>query len=147
MRTHILTKTLKTFACIIFMSAMVSCNYNNKTESNERSSLVSGKVVIPDSVAQFLITSAATDFRNHQPPTAIDFRNIKIGYISSQNSEKIFVLCGEFLSKEHNEWVGFTTIKTSGYEQYLGKTQYCQEATMVLTDENLSLRLKNKFAE
>jgi hypothetical protein len=56
-------------------------------------------------------------------------------------------LCGEFLAQENKEWVEFTTIKTSGYEQYLGKMQYCQDATMVLTDENLSRELKIKLTE
>ena len=147
MTTHILRKTLKTFVYIFFMSTMISCNSNNKTETNESSSITSEKEVIPDTVVQFLITSASNDFRNHQPPTPIDLRNVKIGYLASPNSEKTFLLCGEFLSKENNEWVDFTTIKTSGYEQYLGKTQYCQDATMVLTDENLSLALKNKLNE
>ena len=67
--------------------------------------------------------------------------------MKSTNSEKIFLLCGEFLSQENKEWIEFTTIKTSGYEQYLGKTQYCQDATIVLTDENLIVELKNKLTE
>ncbi len=147
MNTNNLKKTLKTFAFIFLMSAMISCNSNSKTGTNHSSSVNSGQEVIPDSVVQFLITSASIDFRNHKPPTAIDFRNVKIGYLASSNSENVFVLCGEFLSKENKEWVDFTTIKTSGYEQYLGKTQYCQEATIVLTDEKLSLDLKSKLAE
>jgi len=129
------------------MITIISCNSKNKTETTDGSSSTSEKVVIPDDVVQFLITSASNDFRDHQPPAPLDFRNVKIGYLASPNNERIFVLCGEFLSQENNEWVEFTTIKTSGYEQYLGKTQYCQDATMVLTDENLSIELKNKLTE
>lgn len=129
------------------MSAILCCNSNNKAESKDSSTAISENESIPDSVVQFLITSATYDFRNHQPPTPIDFRNVKIGYIKSPNNEKIFILCGEFLSQENKEWTEFSTIKTSGYEQYLGKTQYCQDATMVLTQENLSVELKNKLAE
>jgi hypothetical protein len=147
MRTKISKKTLKAFAFILFMSAIISCTFTNSTETTEGSSVTSGKEVIPDTVVQFLISSACNDFRNHQPPTPIDFRNVKIGYLVSSADEKIFVLCGEFQSKENMEWVDFATIKTSGYEQYLGKTQYCQNATMVLTDEKLALELKNKFFE
>ncbi len=106
----------------------------------------SAKETIPDTIVQFLITSAAADFRDHHPPTAVDFRNVKIGYIKSADEVK-FVLCGEFLSKEKMEWLEFTTIKTSGYEQYIGKTQYCQDATMVLTNESLYLQLKQKLGE
>jgi len=147
MTKQIFTNTLKTFAFIFFMSAIICCNSNNKAEKKDSSTAISENGSIPDTVVQFLITSASNDFRNHQPPTPIDFRNVKIGYIKSRNNEKIFVLCGEFLSQENKEWTEFTTIKTSGYEQYLGKTQYCQDATMILTDEKLSLDLKNKFTE
>lgn len=138
---------METFAFLFLISAMISCNSQNKTETTESSNVNSVTEVIPDSIVHFLITSASKDFRNHHPPTPIDFRNVKIGYIKSPESEKLFVLCGEFLSKEKKEWVEFTTIKTFGYEQYLGKTQYCNEATMVLTDEKLSLELKNKLTE
>jgi len=147
MTKQIFKNTLKTFAFIFFMSAIVCCNSNKKADTKVSSTAISENESIPDSVVQFLIISASNDFRNHQPPTPIDFRNVKIGYIKSPNSEKIFLLCGEFLSQENKEWIKFTTIKTSGYEQYLGKTQYCQDATMVLTDENLSVELKNKLTE
>jgi hypothetical protein len=139
--------TLITVAFIFLMSAIISCNSETKTATKTASKATTENEVVPDSVVQFLIASAANDFRNHQPPTPLDFRNVKIGYITSSNNERIFLLCGEFLSKENNEWVEFTTIKTSGYEQYLGKTHYCQDATMVLTDENLLVGLKTKFTE
>ena len=147
MTKQIFKNTLKAFALIVFMAAIISCNSNKKGDTNVSSTKISENESIPDTVVQFLITSASSDFRNHQPPTPIDFRNVKIGYIKSPNNEKIFILCGEFLSQENKEWTAFTTIKTSGYEQYLGKTHYCQDATMVLTDESLSVELKNKLAE
>lgn len=147
MTKQIFKNTLKTFAFIFFMSAIIGCNSNNKAETKDSSTAISENESIPDTVVQFLITSASNDFRNHQPPAPIDFRNVKIGYIKSPNNENIFLLCGEFLSQDNKEWTEFTTIKTSGYEQYLGKTQYCQDATMILTDEKLTLDLKNKFTE
>ncbi len=143
----IFKNTLTAFAFILFMAAMICCNSNKKANTKVSSTAISENESIPDSVVQFLIISASYDFRNHQPPTPIDFRNVKIGYIKSSNSEKTFLLCGEFLSQENKEWTEFTTIKTSEYEQYLGKTQYCQEATMVFTDENLSVELRNKLTE
>ena len=147
MTKQIFKNTLKVFAYIIFMSAIISCNSNNKAETKDSSTAISENESIPDSVVQFLITSAAKDFKKHQPPTAVDIRNVKIGYIGSSKDEKVFVLCGEFLSKEEKKWVEFTTMKTFGYEQYLGKTQFCHDATIVLSDENLSLELKKKLAE
>ena len=143
MTKQIFKNTLRTFAFIFFMSAIICCNSNNKPETKDTSTVISENESIPDTVVQFLITSASNDFRNHQPPTPIDFRNMKIGYIKSPNNEKTFILCGEFLSQENKEWTEFTTIKTSGYEQYLGKTQYCQDATMVLRDGNLSVEFSS----
>lgn len=139
--------SLVTVAFIFLMSAIMSCNSETKTATKTVSTATNENEVVPDSIVQFLIASAANDFRNHQPPTPLDFRNVKIGYINSSNNEKIYVLCGEFLSKENKEWVEFTTIKTSGYEQYLGKTHYCGDATLVLTDEKLLVELKTKFTE
>ena len=136
-----------------FIPAIISCNpssNNKELEPKSETSINSTKgenlEPIPDSTVLFLITSASKDFHEHQPPTAIDFRNVKFGYISSPD-EKIYLLCGEFLSQEKNEWASFATIKTSGYEQYLGENIYCQKATIVMTDKyNLSVELKNKLS-
>jgi hypothetical protein len=147
MKRQIFKNTLKMLAILFFMSAIIGCNSNNKAENKVSTNINSEKEAIPDTVVRFLITSAADDFRNHQPPTPVDFRNVKIGYLKSANNEKIFILCGEFLSQENKEWVEFITIKTSGYEHYIGKTQYCQDAEMVLTDENLTAELKNKLTK
>lgn len=146
MTRQINKSALVTIAFIFLMSAILSCNSETKTTTKNVSTATAENEAIPDSVVQFLITSAANDFRHHQPPTPVDFRKVRIGYITSSN-ERIYVLCGEFLSKENNEWVEFTTVKTSGYEQYLGKSHYCTDATMILTDENLLVELKTKFTE
>lgn len=137
---------------IFFISGMKSCNpASNEKEKEPKSETsinpanVENPEPIPDSTVQFLITSASKDFHEHQPPTAIDFRNVRSGYILSPN-EKIYLLCGEFLSQEKKAWESFTTIKTSGYEQYLGDNIYCQKATMIMTGKyDLSAELKNKL--
>lgn len=158
MNTNKLSGTLKAFTFIFIMSVMAACNTNNKNESNnsstEASQTTSVKETIPDSIVQFLITSAATDFHTHQPPTPVDFRNVEIGYLLISNNEKQYLLCGEFLPKDKagkNEWETFATIKTSGYEQYLGGNKpisYCQDAIKVLTSENtLTTELRNKLDE
>jgi hypothetical protein len=147
MKTFKIKKAFNAITFLLFVIVLVSCNPNKKIETVESTTDSSIVEIIPDSVVQFLIISSSSDFKNHQPPTPTDFRNIKIGYLASDKTEKIYLLCGEFLSKEDKQWVEFTTIKTSGYEQYLGKTQYCQDATMVLTDDNLTRELKIKFNE
>ena len=145
MTRQIFKITLILLVGIFFMSVIISCNANNKSQNKVSSDTASEKVVIPDTVVRFLITSASNDFQNHQPPTPIDFRNVKIGYIESSPNEITYILCGEFQSRENKQWIEFTTIKTSGYEQYIGKSQYCKDAKIVLTDKNLTIELKNKL--
>ncbi len=156
MNTNKLSGTLKAFTFIFIIYVMAACNTNNKNESNNTSTEVSKTKLlnetVPDSIVQFLITSAATDFHTHQPPTPIDFRNVEIGYLLSSTKEKQYLLCGEFLPKEKaekNEWETFATIKTSGYEHYLGGNKplsYCQDAIKILTSENtFTTELKNKL--
>src|SRR5262245_60110840 len=75
-----------------------------------------------DSVQEFLITSAATDFRTH-PPNPVRFREVRMGHVTSPNGELSYRLCGEFLPAEQGgkaEWIAFATIKTSPYEQWIG---------------------------
>src|SRR5262245_47390658 len=70
---------------------------------------------------EFLLTSAATDFREHGHPTR--FRHVRSGYITAGDGTKQYRLCGEFLpaeSKGKAEWTPFVTVQTSGYEQWLG---------------------------
>lgn len=137
----------------ILSISLPACNskVNDEEESKTKTQIDSAKPEvnesIPDSIIQFLITSSATDFNEHKPPTVIDVRNIKVGYISTDN-EKMHLICGEYLSQEKNEWESFTTIKTSGYEQYIGTTTYCKDATFIKTDsEKLSEEIKNKLLE
>ena len=143
---------LTTAMTVIFMTILLACNTKvNEKESKTKTSVNSTNPEriesIPDSVIQFLITSAATDFNEHHPPTAIDFRNVKAGYISSGN-EKTYLICGEFLSQEKKDWESFTTIKTSGYEQYIGGDDYCQKATFIKADGNrISEEIKRKLTE
>lgn len=143
----IFRKVLIALAYYLIMSAIIGCKPANKDEIENNSVVISEKESVPDSIVQFLLQSASTDFREHQPPTPIDFRNVKIGYIKSTDNQKIFLLCGEFLSQENGKWAGFTTIKTSGYEQYIGDTRYCEDATIVLADDSLSIALKNELTE
>ena len=78
-----------------------------------------------DPVVKFLLTSAASDFHDHGPKAPLQFRNVRVGHVMSDGKES-YRLCGEFLQEGNNtEWTPFATIKTSGYEQYIGPTTYC----------------------
>lgn len=76
-----------------------------------------------DSTVLFLLEVSAKDFYDHQPPIPVDFRNVEIRILTDQNSDSIYLLCGQFLAldkKSKEEWTYFATIKTDPYEQWIG---------------------------
>lgn len=76
-----------------------------------------------DSVVQFLVASAANDFHTHRPPDPVRFRDVRIGHIVTASGEPQYFLCGRFLPAQEGrkaDWTPFATIKTSGYEQWIG---------------------------
>jgi hypothetical protein len=76
-----------------------------------------------DSVVQFLLTSAATDFHTHGPKGPLRFRHVRLGHVVSSSDGNRYLLTGQFLQTGQgakSKWTVFTTIKTSGYEQWLG---------------------------
>jgi hypothetical protein len=89
-----------------------------------------------DSVVQFLLTAAATDFHTHRPPDPVRFREVRLGHIVAPSGEKQYMLCGQFLPAPEGgkaEWTPFATIKTSDYEQWIGAQAagFCQGASIV----------------
>jgi hypothetical protein len=72
---------------------------------------------------EFLLASAAADFHQHQPPEPARFRKVRLGYYPALDGSKQFLLCGEFQPTADSgppTWIAFATIRTSGYEQWLG---------------------------
>ena len=53
-----------------------------------------------ETVKEFLLTSAATDFYEHQPPFPAKFRKVKLGYVGDTTKSGSWRLCGEFLPAE-----------------------------------------------
>ncbi|MCI0514810.1 hypothetical protein L0128_16460 [candidate division KSB1 bacterium] len=89
-----------------------------------------------DSVVQFLLTAAATDFHSHPPPDPVRFREVRLGHVMTHDGEKQYLLCGQFLPAQEAgkaEWTPFATIKTSDYEQWIGAQAmvFCQGAAVV----------------
>jgi hypothetical protein len=89
-----------------------------------------------DSVVPFLLTAAATDFHTHRPPYPDRFRDVHIGHVSTPSGEKQYMLCGQFLPVQDGgqaEWTPFATIKTSGYEQWIGvrAAGFCQGSSVI----------------
>ena len=80
-------------------------------------------------VVDFLLTSAATDFHAHRPPDPIRFRQVRVAHRTEGSGPSQDLLCGEFLpAGEGAQWTPFATIKTSGYEQWVGgqASAFCQ---------------------
>lgn len=101
-----------------------------------------------DSVIQYLLTSAANDFHTHGPSQYLRFRDMRIGHIITQNGEKQYLLCGMFLvlEKEDAEWTPFATIKTSGYEQWIGDTDFCKNSSVTWEKfDDLTFKLQSLF--
>lgn len=102
-----------------------------------------------ETVKEYLLTSAAADFREHQPPLPAKFRNVRLGHAGDTTKSGAWRLCGEFLPSEGGdkaEWTGFATIKTSKYEHYIGSsTNFCTDEKMVWDTGDLSSALKDKF--
>jgi hypothetical protein len=102
-----------------------------------------------EKVKDYLLTSAAKDFRDHQPPLPAKFRNVRLGHAGDTTKSGSWRLCGEFLPTEGGdkaEWTGFVTVKTSKYEQYIGsQTSYCSDDKLVWDTGDLSSELKAKL--
>src|SRR5215211_301975 len=89
-----------------------------------------------DQVVQFLITAAATDFHTYRPSDPGRFRDVRIGHVVTPSGEEQYILCGQFLPAQGGgkaEWMPFATIKTSGYEQWIGAQAvgFCQRSPVI----------------
>ena len=100
-----------------------------------------------DSAVQFLLEAAAADFRAHGPSGPVRFRDVSVGHMKALNGGEQYLLCGQVLGGK-GEWTPFATIKTSGYEQYLGAqaTGFCQGSSVIWDKKgDLSSSLKSRL--
>ena len=110
-----------------------------------------GQKISIDPPVQFLLEAAATDFHTHRPPYPSRFRHVRIGHFATPDGAKQYMLCGEFLpaqDKGKAEWTPFTTIKTSGYEQWIGAqaTVFCRGSSVIWdTVGDLSSSLQSRL--
>ncbi|MDR6936469.1 hypothetical protein [Luteibacter sp. 3190] len=100
--------------------------------------------------AEYLLTSAASDFRAHQPPTAIDFRRVHLASIEGSDGTPQPMLCGEFLASEGSgapSWQPFVTVRTTKYEQWLGAqaSALCARTSDPSHGPDLSAELKARL--
>jgi hypothetical protein len=98
------------------------------------------------SPTEFLLDSAAADFRTH-PPRPSAFRNVRYGQSIGADGVVSHRLCGEYQVARTDaapEWAAFATLKTSGYEQWLGDTAYCRGEIQWVPGD-LSAELQRRF--
>lgn len=142
---------------LIFTLVLISCNSTsdnrniNSSQSSPDSSRFSEKQNTSiDSVVHFLLDASAKDFHDNQPPIPVSFRNVQVRNLIGPNAENHYMICGQFLAQDKqskDEWTSFATIKTSGYEQWIGTQSlgYCQDSRSISYKINdLSSALKSR---
>ena len=108
------------------------------------------KAVSPG-VVDFLLAAAANEFHTHRPQESVRFRDVRVGHVMSPTGEEQYRLCGQFLPAQQGgkaEWTPFVTIKTSGYEQYIGAQAagFCQDSSVTWDKEgDLSSWLQSRL--
>jgi len=104
-----------------------------------------------DSIAQFLVAAAAKDFRAHPTPNPSRVRNVRLGHVRAPGGKDQYLLCGQLLPVRTTgrvQWTPFATIRTSGYEQYVGAraASFCQGPSVVWVEGDLSSALQSRLA-
>jgi hypothetical protein len=136
---------MKHFLCIPVLVCLLGCS-KAAGQSATQQYVASGQ-----EPSTLLIEASSTDFYQHTSKS-IQFRSVRLGYLLTPESEKQFLICGEFLPVEvgaNGAWSRFATIRTDGYEQWLGAQAagICDQASIVWEEsqEDLSGRLKSAF--
>jgi len=138
-------------ATLVFAACSEAPVPHSKSGTADSTQSISGdrQKASTDSVVQYLLTSAATDFHAHGPSGPLRFRNVRLGHLLIPSGEVRYGLCGQFLPAQAGdkaEWTPFATIKTSGYEQYVGRTIFCEDPKLVWDDVgDLSDLLQSRF--
>jgi hypothetical protein len=152
-----LKKILLHISILLFTLFMTSCN-SGSSNNNHLSKGSPGSISLTetqnaslDSIVLFLLGVSANDFHVHQRPIPVNFRNVQIRYLISQNAENRYLICGQFLIQDKqskDEWISFATIRTDPFEQWIGSNAlaYCQDSKAISYKiKDLSSELKNRF--
>src|SRR5882672_3272408 len=138
---------MRYFAVLFATLILAACSTAPVTRSGSKA-VSPAQVLTPelqkasiDLVVEFLLTAAATDFHTHRQPDPVRFRDVRIGHVMTPSGEEQYMLCGEFLPAQEGgkaEWTPFATIKTSGYEQWIGAQAagFCQPSSVIWDKED-----------
>ncbi len=141
-------------AVLVTALALTACSAPPGTRS-EPHAASSAQALAPElqTVVQFLLGAAASEFHTHRSPEASRFRSVRIGRVVSPDGTGRYILCGQFLPAHREgtaDWTPFATIKTSGYEQWIGAQAggYCQSSSVIWEDKvgDLSSSLQSRLA-
>ncbi len=127
---------MRSFAAALAMALLVACSTTPVPRSQSPE-------VSADIPVAYLVSAAATDFHASKQVHPARFRAVRIGHVANGDGAMQYMLCGQFLPAEATgsaDWIPFVTIKTSGYEQYLGTqaASLCQRSSVVW-DRNADL--------
>jgi len=104
-----------------------------------------------DEAKEYLLTSAADDFHMTIKSGPVRVRDVHFGNAKNPDGTNQFRLCGEFLAEKKDAkagWVHFVTLKTSGYEQYIGEmsASWCKKESVIWDKEgDLSAKLQSRL--
>lgn len=140
---------------LLLIVLFVSCKSGSDKNQN-KSSLVSSEIIpnviiqndTIDAVVKSIIDISANDFNKNQQPLPSEFRNVKIRYSIKPNKEILYFLCGQFKTRNNDEWTHFTTIKNIDYEQWIGPSglTYCDNSKEIpYKKTDLSVELINRL--
>jgi hypothetical protein len=143
-------------ASVISILVLIACKANSIPQSQTevlrpvQASSQEPQKESKDTPLQFLLTAAATDFHTHSQSHVIHFRKVHFGRVMTPEGENRYILCGQFLparTKDKADWTPFATIKTSGYEQWLGDqaASFCKRPSVKWDKGDLSSSLQSRF--
>ncbi|MBK7145715.1 MAG: hypothetical protein IT478_16630 [Xanthomonadales bacterium] len=135
-----------TLATLLLLGA---CNANPERDATDAPPAATMDATIGAAV-DALLTTAATDFHAHRPPEPSQFRAVRAGTLATPDGPNQPLICGEFLPLQTDgnaQWTLFATIKTSGYEQWLGTgaLAFCQNPAVSWQPGDWTPTLQQKF--
>ena len=138
---------MRTLVLLLVLIAFTACN-DSAEQNNKQHHTNLQAIGSTDSNVQFLVAAASADFHQQNRETALRFRKTYFGQSANASGEQLFLLCGEFQQASQNEWTPFVTIRTSGYEQWIGAqaTAFCNDTTITWhREQDLSAVLQSEY--
>lgn len=137
----------------LMITIIISCNESPKGTNTskeikvEKHSNTDKNYIVPDSITDFLISAAVSDFKKQSHLSNIQFRDSRIGCQVSETKDKHYFLCGQYKPATEQNWIPFATIKTMGYEQWQGgqSSTFCEDSTVVWSANDFSKSLQEKY--